>query len=150
MFLPLPKFYNSLKEFKHNRLKQKNNDMKKTTLFLMSLFLTIGAMAQIRTDKIYTVVAVDHSKGGQPAWAVNNAKNKFVSTGNTDIDDDTQKYFAFIEFNNATYIYSVSAKKFIKNNATLVAGVPQAVTVQELDGGKYLFKFDNDHFINIS
>ena len=123
--------------------------MKKTTLFLMSLFLTIGAMAQIRTDKIYTVVAVDHSKGGQPAWAVNNAKTKFVSTGNTAIDDDTQKYFAFIEFNNATYIYSVSAKKFIKNNATLVAGVPQAVTVQELDGGKYLFKFDNDHFINI-
>ena len=149
MFLPLPKFYNSLKEFKYNRLKQKNNDMKKTTLFLMSLFLTIGAMAQIRTDKIYTVVAVDHSKGGQPAWAVNNAKTKFVSTGNTAIDDDTQKYFAFIEFNNATYIYSVSAKKFIKNNATLVAGVPQAVTVQELDGGKYLFKFDNDHFINI-
>ena len=122
--------------------------MKKTTLFLFSLFLSIGAMAQIKTDKIYTVVAEGHSKGGQPAWAVNNEKNSFVSTGNTNIGDDTQKHFAFIEFNNATYIYSVFAKKFVKNNATL-ADVGHAVTVEGLNGGKYLFKFDNDHFINI-
>lgn len=123
--------------------------MKKTTLFLFSLFLTIGAMAQIRADKVYTVVAVSHKNVTQPAWAVNNEKTAFVSTGNTTIGDETQKHFAFIEFNNVTYIYSVFAKKFIKNDGTLVAGVPQAVTVQELDGGKYLFKFDNEHFINI-
>lgn len=122
--------------------------MKKTTLFLFSLFLAIGTMAQIKTDKIYTVVAEGHSRGGQPAWAVNNEKSNFVSTGNTTIGDDTQKYFAFIEFNNATYIYSVFAKKFVKNNATL-ADVGHAVTVEGLNGGKYLFKFDNDHFINI-
>ena len=35
-----------LKVLKNNRLKRKNNDMKKTTLFLFSLFLTIGTMAQ--------------------------------------------------------------------------------------------------------
>ena len=36
-----------LKVLKNNRLKRKNNDMKKTTLLLFLLFLSIGAMAKV-------------------------------------------------------------------------------------------------------
>ena len=126
--------------------------MKKFTLLIASLFITIGAMAQFDANKYYTVVAEGHSKGGSPAWAVNDDGTSFVSTGNTTIANEAQKYFAFITCNEATYIYSVSAKKFVKNNASLVAASGDAVTIEALTGtnaGKYLFKFDNDHFINI-
>ena len=126
--------------------------MKKFTLLIASLFITIGAMAQFDANKYYTVVAEGHSKGGSPAWAVNDDGTSFVSTGNTTIANEAQQYFAFITYNEATYIYSVSAKKFVKNDASLSADGADAVTIEALTGtnaGKYLFKFDNDHFINI-
>ena len=126
--------------------------MKKFTLLIASLFITVGAMAQFDANKYYTVVAEGHKNGGSPAWAVNDDGTSFVSTGNTTIANEAQQYFAFITYNEATYIYSVSAKKFVKNDATLSADVADAVTIEALTGtnaGKYLFKFDNDHFINI-
>ena len=126
--------------------------MKKFTLLIASLFITIGAMAQFDANKYYTVVAEGHSKGGSPAWAVNDDGTSFVSTGNTTIANEAQQYFAFITYNEATYIYSVSAKKFVKNDASLSADGADAVTIEALtdtNAGKYLFKFDNDHFINI-
>ena len=88
--------------------------MKKITLLIASLFFTIGAMAQFAADKYYTVVAEGHTNVSSPAWAVDDAGTSFVSTGNTTIANEAQKHFAFITYNEATYIYSVSAKKFVK------------------------------------
>ena len=125
--------------------------MKKITLFLTMLLLCTSAMAQFEANKYYTVVAEGHNSGVKPAWAVNDAGTSFVSTGNTTIANENQKNFAFIAFKGATYIYSVSAKKFVRSDASLDAN-GDAVTVEALTGtnaGKYLFKFDNDHFINI-
>ena len=123
--------------------------MKKFTLLIASLFITIGAMAQFDANKYYTVVAEGHSKGGSPAWAVNDDGTSFVSTGNTTIANEAQQYFAFITYNEATYIYSVSAKKFVKNDASLVAFTGDAVTVEALSDGKYFFKFSDSQVINI-
>ena len=123
--------------------------MRKFTLFLMSLFLSVGAMAQFAADKYYTVVAEGHTNVDSPAWAVNDAGTSFVSTGNTTIANEAQKHFAFITHNEAVYIYSVSTKKFVKNNASLVAALGDAVTVEALSDGKYFFKFSDSKVINI-
>ena len=123
--------------------------MKKITLLIASLFFTIGAMAQFAADKYYTVVAEGHTNVSSPAWAVDDAGTSFVSTGNTTIANEAQKHFAFITYNEATYIYSVSAKKFVKNNASLVAALGDAVTVEALSDGKYFFKFSDSQVINI-
>ena len=106
-------------------------------------------MAQFAADKYYTVVAEGHSKGGSPAWAVNNDGTYFVSTGNTAIANEAQKHFAFITHNEAVYIYSVSTKKFVKNNASLSADGGDAVTIESLSDGKYFFKFSDTKVINI-
>lgn len=100
--------------------------------------------------KYYSVVAEDHNSNAQPAWAVNDGGTSFVSTGNTAISNPAQKNFAFVEYDGNTYIYSVYAKKFVMKDASLAeTRVPDAVIVEKLDNGKYFFKFDDSHYINI-
>lgn len=109
-----------------------------------------GEENEIKATACYTVVAEGHSSESEPAWAVNNEGTNFVSTGNTAIADDAQKEFAFVEHNGNTYIYSVHAKKFVMKDASLQATEePDAVTVEKLGNGKYFFKFDDAHIINI-
>ena len=83
-------------------------------------------------NKLYTVVADGHNSGANPQWAVNDEGDKFVSSGNTNISTDEQKQFAFVTFNEATYIYSPAAKKFVLKDASLAAKNGDAVEVASL------------------
>lgn len=100
--------------------------------------------------KSYTVVAEGHSSGKRPQWAINDEGTQFVSTINTSIATEAQKQFAFITYNDALYIYSISAKKFVMKNASLSDNTPDAVEMTDLGNDKFFFKFDNRHNINIS
>ena len=100
-------------------------------------------------NKLYTVVADGHNSGANPQWAVNDEGDKFVSSGNTNISTDEQKQFAFVTFNEATYIYSPAAKKFVLKDASLAAKNGDAVEVVALENGKFFFRFDANHNVNI-
>ncbi len=100
-------------------------------------------------NKSYTVVAEGHTTVSRPQWAINDEGTAFVSTGNTTVSTEEQKQFAFVTYNEATYIYSVSAKKFVMMDASLSDKNPDAVMMTELENGKFFFKFDDNHNVNI-
>ncbi len=100
-------------------------------------------------NKLYTVVAEGHNSGANPQWAINDEGTQIVSTGNTTVSTDEQKQFAFVTFNDAKYIYSISAKKFILKDGSLAEKNGDAVEITDLGNGKYFFRFDANHNINI-
>ncbi len=100
-------------------------------------------------NKSYTVVAEGHTNVSRPQWAINDEGTAFVSTGNTTVSTDAQKQFAFVTYEGAIYIYSISAKKFVMKDASLSDKNPDAVQLTELENGKFFFKFDADHNVNI-
>ena len=100
-------------------------------------------------NKSYTVVAEGHTTVSRPQWAINDEGTAFVSTGNTTVSTDAQKLFAFVTYEEAIYIYSISAKKFVMKDASLSDKNPDAVQLTELENGKFFFKFDADHNVNI-
>ena len=100
-------------------------------------------------NKSYTVVAEGHTNVSRPQWAINDEGTAFVSTGNTTVSTDAQKQFAFVTYEEAIYIYSISAKKFVMKDASLSDKNPDAVQLTKLDNGKFFFKFDADHNVNI-
>ena len=100
-------------------------------------------------NKLYTVVAEGHNSGTNPQWAINDEGTSIVSSGNTNISTDEQKQFAFVTFNEATYIYSPAVKKFVMKDASLSAKNGDAVEIVALENGKFFFRFDASHNINI-
>ena len=100
-------------------------------------------------DKSYTVVAEGHNSGVKPQWAINDEGTKFVSSGDNTISTDEQKQFAFVTFNEAKYIYSISAKKFVLKDGSLAEKTGDAVEITDLGNGKYFFRFDANHNVNI-
>lgn len=100
-------------------------------------------------NKSYTVVAEGHTNVSNPQWAINDEGTKMVSTGNTAVSTDEQKQFAFVTFNDAKYIYSTSAKKFILKDGSLAEKKGDAVEITDLGNGKYFFRFDANHNVNI-
>ncbi len=123
-----------------------------TTIFSLLLILAVSAMAQ-SADKYYTVTANSHTHYPGSQWAINDAGTEFVSTGNTTVSTDAQKHFAFVNYENATYIYSVSAKKFVMKDKFLSDDpstvINNSIQTEKLSDGRYFFKFDNSHIINI-
>ena len=128
MFLPLPKFYNSLKEFKYNRLKQKNNDMKKTTLFLFSLFLSIGAMAQFSNENLLNIESGDYYIYHTDA---NGVKHYLQIAGENQVTTVTEnpKYFTVTKNVTGNYITATSGKYStwykLEMNGLLISNTPQ-------------------------
>ena len=100
-------------------------------------------------DKSYTVVAEGHNSGAKPQWAINDEGTKFVSSGDNTISTEEQKQFAFVTFNEAKYIYSISAKKFVLKDGSLAEKTGDAVEITDLGNGKYFFRFDANHNVNI-
>ena len=86
----------------------------------------VGAWAQgdLPFNKACTVIAEGHNSGAQPGWAINNDKTAMVSFGNTAIDEEAQKNFAFIQFNGKVYLYSVWAEKFVNKDMSLTNAHP--------------------------
>ena len=120
---------------------------------LFAALLCIGAAwAQTlpATNKSYTVVAEGHSSGAKPGWAINNEGTQMVSFGNTSIDDEAQKEFAFVQHEGKVYLYSVWAKKFVNKDMKLADALPiDDIKVENVEGGKYYFKYDDSHNMNI-
>ena len=100
-------------------------------------------------NKLYTVVAEGHNSGANPQWAINDEGTNIVSTGNTTVSTEEQKQFAFVTFNEATYIYSPAVKKFVMKDASLSAKNGDAVEIVALENGKFFFSFDAVHNVNI-
>ena len=112
----------------------------------------VGAWAQgdLPFNKACTVIAEGHNSGAKPGWAINNEKTAMISFGNTAIDEEAQKNFAFIQFNGKVYLYSVWAEKFVNKDMSLTNALPvDDIKVESVDGGKFFFKYDDSHNMNI-
>ena len=135
--------------------------MRKITLFLMSLFLTVGAMAQIEQNKCYHITSKDPNRGAFYAkpgegylshcgGTYGNYLNKNISKDKT----STAQQFAFVSYNGKLYLYSVSEKKFAKkedNFVKLVERDPDFVTiVQNVNGSYYNIKINDTNKLNFS
>ena len=87
---------------------------------------TVTELSAADPTKCYTI-----STNGRGAWAVDSAGIRFSTTGvegyTVDVSDPNQQ-FAILSANGEDYyLYSVSAKKFVKRNCSLVAGVADAI-----------------------
>ncbi len=134
--------------------------MKRTFTFLMTLFLTVGAMwAQVTSlegfsqDKCYTFATTVRG-----AWAVDAAGTLFSSTGDQGLAvdaTDTKQQFAVLSVNGADYyLYSVSAEKFVKADRSLVEGLADAIAIADassVGAGRVQFRFRdvNNAYINL-
>ena len=126
--------------------------MKKLLLVMALVLSGVGAWAQesLPTNKVCTVIAEGHSSGAKPGWAINNEGTAMVSFGNTEIADEAQKNFAFIQFEGKLYLYSVWAEKFVNKDMSLTNALPvDNINVESVDGGKFFFKYDDSHIMNI-
>ena len=126
--------------------------MKKITSFMLMLLCAMTTWAQTlpATNKAFTVVAEGHNSGAKPGWAINNEKTAMVSFGNTAIADEAQKNFAFVQYDGKVYLYSVWAQKFVQKDMSLSDALPiDDIKVENVDGGKFYFKYDDSHNMNI-
>ena len=111
---------------------------------------TAWAQTLPATNKAFTVVAEGHNSGAKPGWAINNEGTAMVSFGNTTIADEAQKNFAFVQYDGKVYLYSVWAQKFVQKDMSLSTTLPiDDIKVENVDGGKFYFKYDDSHNMNI-
>ena len=99
--------------------------MRKFTLFIASLFLTVGAMAQVVADGVYTIQADENGKRGY--LAASNEHDRPVLTdiswsnysGNscTSIVENG-KYWYVKTINGVTYLSNIGNGGFIYDNGT--------------------------------
>ena len=126
--------------------------MKKLLLLFAVMLSAVGAWAQgdLPFNKACTVIAEEHDSGAKPGWAINNEKTAMVSFGNTAIADEAQKNFAFIQYDDKVFLYSVWAEKFVNKDMSLTDALPvDDIKVESVDGGKFFFKYDDSHNMNI-
>ena len=127
--------------------------MRKVTSLLILFCVFVGtawAQGDLPFNKACTVIAEGHSSGTKPGWAINNEGTAMVSFGNTAIADEAQKNFAFIQFNGKVYLYSVWAEKFVNKDMSLTDALPvDDIKVESVDDGKFFFKYDDSHNMNI-
>lgn len=119
-------------------------------LMLLCAVTTMFAQTLPATNKAFTVVAEGHDSGAKPGWAINNEGTAMVSFGNTTIADEAQKNFAFVQYDGKVYLYSVWAQKFVQKDMSLSVALPiDDIKVENVDGGKFYFKYDDSHNMNI-
>ena len=138
--------------------------MRKITLFLMSLFLTVGAMAQIEANKCYHITSKDANRGAfyapEDAEYLTHcgASQNYVRDyryHNGDVSknsNDPTQQFAFVSYNGKLYLYSVSEKKFAKRDGNFVKLVerdPDYVTIVP-NGSYYNIKINDTNKLNFS
>ena len=110
-------------------------------------------LADADPAKCYTITTM----GGRGAWTVDAEGNSFTCTKaeGFDIDaTDVRQQFAILSTNAQDYyLYSVSAKKFVKKDGSLVAGIADAiefVDASSMGAGRVMVRFDESHIINVS
>ena len=111
-------------------------------------FATVWAQVEYpAADKVYTVIAEGR---GSVGWAINDAVSRMVSFGATTITDEAQKNFAFVQHDGKVYLYRVWAEMFVQKDLSLSATLPiDDIKVENVEGGKFFFKYDNAHILNV-
>ena len=90
---------------------------------------------------------VENNRG---VLAINNDGTALIGTPNVAIADVAQKNFAFVQHDGKVYLYSVWASKFVNKDCSLTNSLPvDAITVENVADGKFFFKFDNAHNVNL-
>lgn len=125
--------------------------MKKIITLLILWHISLATVwAQVEfpaADKAYTVIAEGR---GSVGWAINDAVSRMVSFGATTITDEAQKNFAFVQHDGKVYLYSVWAEMFVQKDLSLSATLPiDDIKVENVEGGKFFFKYDNAHILNV-
>ncbi len=97
------------------------------------------------TNKAYTLTTAN--RGG---LAAHNDATQCVGYENIGVNEEAQKNFAFVQYEGNVYLYNVWAKKFMMKDGKLSTSLPiDAITYEIQDDGKYFFKFDDTHIINL-
>ena len=124
--------------------------MKKFTLFIASLFLAIGAKAQvtdlgtITDDKVYTI----ESERGFLMYNADVKANSIITPNATALTGDYTglkvknsaskgQQFQIKKVNGAYYLYSVAAGKYLAEGNTLTAEPKNALTITETNNATY-------------
>lgn len=122
--------------------------MRKITSLLMLLCAFVGtAFAQTlpATDKSFTLIT--DTRGG---LAANDGGTACVGFNNVAVSTEEQKNFAFVQYDGNVYLYNVWAKKFMMKDGSLSTTLPiDNIQITNLDNGKYFFKFDDEHVVNL-
>lgn len=113
---------------------------------------SVTSLSDTDPTKCYSI-----STTSRGAWAVDSAGIRFSTTGvegyTVDISDPNQQ-FAILSANGEDYyLYSVSAKKFVKRNCSLVAGVADAiefVDASSWEEGRVMVRFRDYANANIN
>lgn len=133
--------------------------MKKSFTLLFSLLLafvstavaqTVTDISQLSNEKNYTVWT-----SGRGGWAVDAEGTQFKSSNDvslgTTLDNpmNTQLQFQFRNEGGSYYLYSVHAKKYVKKDCTLDEASGDAIELLSQDGGTFVVRFDDSHYINL-
>ena len=107
--------------------------MRKFTLFIASLFLALGAMAQITdasllsNNKCYHITSKDANRGAfyaKPGEGyLSHCGGTYGNYLNKDVTKDptsTAQQFAFVEYEGQLYLWSVSEKKFAQKDGNFI------------------------------
>ena len=96
-------------------------------------------------DKSFTLTT--DNRGG---LAANDGKTACVGFNHTAVANEAQKNFAFIQHEGNVYLYNVWAEKFMMKDGSLNTTLPiDAIQITNLGNGKYFFKFDEEHVVNL-
>jgi len=103
----------------------------------------VNDLASADPTKCYTI-----STNGRGAWAVDTDGTRFSTTGVEELDvdaADARQQFAILSANGEDYyLYSVSAKKFVKQDRSLVVGAGDAiefVDASSFEEGRVMVRF---------
>ena len=123
--------------------------MKRFTLLVASLFLAIGAMAQVKVtdlnqlsnDKKYFIESercflMYKPSASETALCTSNAK---LGTAVEKKMSDEAQQFNIINENGSYYLYSIAAAKYVDKNGNFVADKTDAMTIDNV-GGNYQWK----------
>ena len=121
--------------------------MRKITLFLMSLFLTVGAMAQygskmvyvtdlsqLSNDKVYTLESercyLMYNTTAN-ATGISSSNSTLLNTSNRPAKnkDDVNQQFKIENINGSYYLYSVGASKYVTDNGSFADTPQQALSI---------------------
>ena len=107
--------------------------MRKFTLFIASLFLALGAMAQITdasqlsNSKCYHITSRDANRGAfyapEGAEYLTHCGGTYGNYHNRDVAKNTSstaQQFAFVEYEGKLYLWSVSEKKFAQKDGNFI------------------------------
>ena len=121
--------------------------MKRFTSFMLMLLCAVTTMFAQTLPATNKAFKVENNRG---ALAINNDGTALIGTPNVAIADVAQKNFAFVQHDGKVYLYSVWASKFVNKDCSLTNSQPvDAITVENVADGKFFFKYDNAHNVNL-